>query len=210
MLNYIGSKSVSHCSVVWFGVIALALAAMPLSSANAGFYGVVIEPEWPDSDEFISITAWGWYPETCWEINGSSFSQSGDTIRYYINGAPNWFIPCFFMIIPYSHTRILDPLPMGSYTLIVYDGTGQSIDTVFHVSPWLCCEGIRGNIDGDSDDQIDIADLVYLVDYMFNDGPPPLCATEADLDADGQTNISDLVHLVDYMFNGGPPPVDCP
>jgi hypothetical protein len=81
-----------------------------------------------------------------------------------------------------------------------------------------CCRGIRGNIDGDPDDQVDIADLIYLADWMFSDfsgdlddyGPPPPCMDEADMDGSGSHDISDLVYLVDYMFLDGPPPVACP
>ena len=84
-----------------------------------------------------------------------------------------------------------------------------------------CCMGaIRGNVDMDGGDVIDISDLVYLVDYMFTDGPAPTCAEEANIDgsccASGSSeslsdiDISDLVYLVDYMFNGGPEPPPCP
>ena len=42
--------------------------------------------------------------------------------------------------------------------------------------PATCCVGdMRGNVDFDPSDVIDISDLVYLVDYMFNQGPAPLC-----------------------------------
>ena len=85
-----------------------------------------------------------------------------------------------------------------------------------------CCIGRRGNVDGfdDGGSDIDIGDLVYLVDYMFTDGPPPTCVEEANIDASccavGSTeslsdiDISDLVYLVDYMFTGGPEPTGCP
>ncbi len=73
-----------------------------------------------------------------------------------------------------------------------------------------CCTGIRGNVDNDPGDAIDISDLVYLVDYMFTGGPEPECFEEADMNADGAIDISDLVWLVDYMFTGGPAPEDCP
>jgi hypothetical protein len=73
-----------------------------------------------------------------------------------------------------------------------------------------CCLGeIRGNVDYDPGDNIDISDLVYLVDYMFTGGPPPPCFEEADMNCDGSIDISDLVWLVDYMFTGGPPPCRC-
>lgn len=75
-----------------------------------------------------------------------------------------------------------------------------------------CCVGIRGNMDGDDGEAIDISDLVYVVDYMFNGGPPPPCFEESDVDASGGSSIdiADLVYLVDYMFTGGPPPDPCP
>ena len=84
-----------------------------------------------------------------------------------------------------------------------------------------CCMGpMRGNVDYDVGDAIDISDLVFLVDYMFTSGPAPTCWEEANVDGSGPAtppddgaddiDISDLVHLVDYMFNQGPPPVACP
>ncbi|MDH3890122.1 MAG: hypothetical protein OEV49_03480 [candidate division Zixibacteria bacterium] len=74
-----------------------------------------------------------------------------------------------------------------------------------------CCTGIAGNIDDDPADQMDIADLVYLVDFMFSGGPEPDCYDEADVDGSmGLLDIADLVYVVDYMFTGGPEPVACP
>jgi hypothetical protein len=61
--------------------------------------------------------------------------------------------------------------------------------------------------DFDNDGTIgDITDLVLLVDFMFNDGPPPVFMQSADFDGDDEITIADLVFLVDYMFNNGPPP----
>ena len=72
---------------------------------------------------------------------------------------------------------------------------------------------ICGDIDGNGNPTIDIADLVYLVDYMFQDGPEPPIMEAADIDGSGgpsPIDISDLVYLVDYMFTGGPAPTACP
>ena len=75
-----------------------------------------------------------------------------------------------------------------------------------------CMDPMRGNIDFDPSDEISIADLVYLVNFFFNGGPPPPCPEEANVDGDAEGNmdIADLVHLVQYMFSGGPSPADCP
>ncbi len=75
-----------------------------------------------------------------------------------------------------------------------------------------CCEN-RGDIDHTGDPPIDIADLVYMVNWMFQSGPEPPCTDEADVDASGglaPVDIADLVYMVNYMFQGGPAPVECP
>ncbi|MFH1688225.1 MAG: hypothetical protein ABIE70_11985 [bacterium] len=72
-----------------------------------------------------------------------------------------------------------------------------------------CCH-TRGDINHDGTGP-DIADLVHLVNYMFNGGPNPPCMREADINGDDSgPDIADLVSLVNYMFNGGPPPPACP
>ncbi len=74
-----------------------------------------------------------------------------------------------------------------------------------------CCDGIRGNINGDALEQIDIGDLIYLVGSMFNlfFTNPIICSEENDINGDGSIDIGDLVHLVSYMFNDGPEPAYC-
>ncbi len=73
-----------------------------------------------------------------------------------------------------------------------------------------CCAR-RGDVNHDGGTMIDIADLVYLTDYMFAGGPEPECMIEADIDGNGSEliDIADLVYLVDYMFTGGPQPPPC-
>jgi hypothetical protein len=90
--------------------------------------------------------------------------------------------------------------PIGSYEPALINGS------ITYVS---CCVGERGNIDADSEDNLDITDLVFLVDYMFNGSSTPPCFEEADMDASEGIDISDLVYLVDYMFNGGQAPLSC-
>ena len=71
-----------------------------------------------------------------------------------------------------------------------------------------CCIGIRGNVDGDYFENIDISDLVALVDCMFLDCFAT-CIEEMDMNASGDYDISDLVFLVDFIFTGGPEPYSC-
>jgi len=73
-----------------------------------------------------------------------------------------------------------------------------------------CCnnDGIRGDVDYSG--SINIADAVFLVQYIFFSGPAPPCLEEGDVDGSGSINIADAVYLVQYIFFGGPPPASCP
>jgi hypothetical protein len=63
--------------------------------------------------------------------------------------------------------------------------------------------------DVNRDGVINIADVVYKVTYLFQDGPPPPWPmNRADDNGDGVVNIADVVYEVTYLFENGPPP-DC-
>jgi len=74
-----------------------------------------------------------------------------------------------------------------------------------------CCDGIRGDVHGDGSNA-DPADLGYLLEYLFNGGPYPLCRFEGNMDGDAYEEVGplDLAVLVDYLYNGGDAPASCP
>ncbi len=53
---------------------------------------------------------------------------------------------------------------------------------------------------------VNIADAIYLINYIFASGAEPLDGRNGDLDCSGRTNIADIVSLVNYIFAGGPQP----
>lgn len=95
-------------------------------------------------------------------------------------------------------------------------------DTVYGWSPTVydsiplpglgaCCnhDGMRGDVNYDLSGP-NVADLTYLVDYLFRGGTAPPCFEEGDVDGDGSINVADLTYLVDFLFRGGPAPQPCP
>lgn len=74
-----------------------------------------------------------------------------------------------------------------------------------------CCIGDRGNVDNSPDDVVNVADLTYLIAYLFQGGPDPVCLPEGNVNGDpGELiNVADLTYLVAYLFQGGPPPPPC-
>ena len=57
-----------------------------------------------------------------------------------------------------------------------------------------------------SDGEINIADVVYLINYLYIGGPPPDPLFLGDVDCDDLVNIADVVYLINYLFQGGPEP----
>jgi len=74
-----------------------------------------------------------------------------------------------------------------------------------------CCVGRSGNINGDPEDGINIADLTWLVAYLFSGGQEPVCWEEGNVngDAENKINIGDLTFLVAFLFSGGEEPRWC-
>jgi len=60
------------------------------------------------------------------------------------------------------------------------------------------CGAVCGEINGDAG--INIADVVYLINYIFRDGPPPVNLPAADTNANGEVDVGDAVALVNYIF----------
>ena len=96
----------------------------------------------------------------------------------------------------------------GVYCVNVTVEEGIFADTtsycIYHFDTYIC-----GNINHRG--SIDISDLVWLVDFMFKEGVPPVTYLAGDLDCNGVVEITDLVYLVNYMFKEGPEPcAGCP
>jgi hypothetical protein len=60
--------------------------------------------------------------------------------------------------------------------------------------------------DADANGDVDIADAVYLIAYIFAGGPAPNPKLRGDADCSNSVDISDAVYLISYIFSGGPAP----
>lgn len=62
----------------------------------------------------------------------------------------------------------------------------------------------RGDVNRDG--IIDVADVTYLINYLFAQGPEPLPLASGDVDCDSSVNVADVIYLINYLFRGGPSP----
>lgn len=62
--------------------------------------------------------------------------------------------------------------------------------------------------DADGSGQLNISDIVFLINFIFAQGPAPDPLVSGDMNCDGRINIGDAVRLVNYMFLSGLAPCD--
>lgn len=70
------------------------------------------------------------------------------------------------------------------------------------------CDMSCGDICGDG--RVTIGDAVYLINYLFRDGPPPAETRRADVDCSGAVDMGDAIILVNLLFRDGAGLTCCP
>jgi len=81
----------------------------------------------------------------------------------------------------------------GDSTAQVLDSGGCRIDigkNEFHY--------VIGDADGDY--VISISDVVFIINYLFSEGPAPCPYHSADTNCDGTVDVSDVICLANYLF----------
>jgi len=112
---------------------------------------------------------------------------------------------------------VLDITDPTNPTLVTYyDTPGTPMDVlvdepyvlVAEYSSLLVFEASFLSVPGDvnSDGIVNSSDIVYLIDYLFKNGPEPSDLSAADVNFDCLINAADIVYLIDYLFRGGPRP----
>lgn len=62
----------------------------------------------------------------------------------------------------------------------------------------------RGEVNADG--SVDIADGIFVLEYLFNFGAAPGCDDAADANDDGSIDIADGIYILAYLFDFGAPP----
>ncbi len=63
---------------------------------------------------------------------------------------------------------------------------------------------LRGDTNGDG--RITLSDVIFLISYLYRDGPAPDPLEAGDANSDGQIELGDVLYIINYLFRGGPPP----
>jgi hypothetical protein len=74
------------------------------------------------------------------------------------------------------------------------DGVGNACED--------CCTGATGNVNNDLEGKVNLADLTFLIDYVYISGNPPCCKAAANTsgDVEGKVNLADVTALIDHIY----------
>lgn len=89
--------------------------------------------------------------------------------------------------------------------------TGQISDADGYLVPFRAHYGeltVLQSVPGDAsnDSLVDVEDVVFLLNYLYKNGPEPCVMEAADPNADCVVDLGDLVYLLNFLFKGGPSP----
>jgi tartrate-resistant acid phosphatase type 5 len=136
-------------------------------------------------------------------------NADGVTMPYFVNGVGGrslygFSVPVAGSKVRYSANYGAQLVTATPYliTFDFYSITGGPSGTLIDSYSLCDCHGTTGNLNGDSDDMVDIEDLDALAEYLFNRRPLWNCAVENDVDQSGEIDISDLTLLIGYLFFG--------
>ena len=91
------------------------------------------------------------------------------------------------------------------YSIASVDG-GQAVTPILTDGALdLLLPFIRGDVNRDGT-TVDIGDAVYLLTYLFQSGPAPVCEDSSDTNNDGGIDLGDCIYLLNYLFVAGPTP----
>ncbi len=148
-----------------------------------------------------------------YSLTSSNFGSSPD-----LDPGSGPVLSLYFQI-PEGASGQTNPVSITPFNTIVPSFTNRCIgylpDTIsgsVEVTQATCCTALRGNADGDANDNTNVADLTRLVSYLFQGTAELLCPEEGNVDGDPGENITiaDVTHLVNYLFKGGSAPALCP
>ncbi len=161
-----------------------------IGEPGAHTFAINISPQITSPDSFVCKAgdSFGYCPEFA---DGDDTSHTISYIDY-----PGWLsVQNDSLVGTAPEERVLT-----GFSVVVsdeYNSDSQHVTLLVYICGDLNDDGLGPNV----------ADVTYLVDYLFRSGAEPPVMEAADVDGLGGVNVSDVTYLVNYLFRSGPAPV---
>jgi hypothetical protein len=138
----------------------------------------------------------------------TGYSEAGDayqdyaTVRYDETGNQIWVIRYDG---PANSTDRSNAIVVDDSANVYVTGRSKGIGTSYDYATIKYVQFLRADVDHTG--EVNLADVVYLVNYLFKPGPAPVPAPiVGDATCDSSVDIDDVVYLINYIFKDGPAP----
>jgi PKD repeat protein len=91
----------------------------------------------------------------------------------------------------------------GVYDVFLRVGNFIAYDSLLKLN-YILVDTLFG--DANMDGTVNLSDVIFLLNYLFKEGPPPVPLEVADATCNGIVDLADAIYLLNYLFKGGPPP----
>jgi len=186
-----------------------------VNKESTTIHGLYFSDHLPTSDRLTIETGFV-------KLNGSEvsflFKQESDgavlgnhSSYYWIIDSPELVDNQKLTILPNDSIHIqIKAVPhlQGNYSLpmhtTVFQSNGNSFfaasDTLTFVVSSLC-----GDANGDG--VLNVLDISYIINFLYNGGPEPNPFESGDFDSDGYINILDITYMIIYLYGDGKAPM---
>lgn len=131
-----------------------------------------------------------------------------DCVRYdlYISTSYHHFLDSATVDSNLVASEYMKTLNYGAYYWKVKAKDNLGAERWSNETRYFMVTGIHYSGDLNLDGTIDVADVVFLTNYIYTSGHVPEPLWVGDTNCDGIVNIADVVCLINYLFIGGPLP----
>ena len=130
---------------------------------------------------------------------------SGEQLRYdlHVSTSPAFQLDSTVVYDSLLTSQFTDTLEIARYFWKVR-AYNSSIER-WSDQTWTFLSAMGGDANGDK--KLSVSDVVYLINYLFKGGLPPVPELSVgDANCDGKVTVSDVVYIINYLFKGGPAP----
>jgi hypothetical protein len=153
----------------------------PCGSGGGSISGTINSDGLPIEDAFV-------YAEASGQVKG--FARSSTEGGYIISGlAPGSYTVSASKVL-YHDASYPDPVEIGS-------GKVSGIDIEL---PPIQVGDVTGN------GLVDIGDVIFLINYLFIEGPAPDPLMTGDVNCDGMVDTGDVIYIINYLYLEGASP----
>ncbi len=121
------------------------------------------------------------------------------------------------ILVDLGATEVLVDKSGFGHVVCFSSSTVQKIDSVGNILKTysvgdgpvsLSLYDLRKTGDANQDGNLGLADIIYLVNYIFKSGSTPDPPAYGDSNCDANLNLSDIIYLVNFIFKGGASPCE--